>query len=248
MIMLILQGDKIMTPVNWLSRLFFPKKPEFTGHTILPIEEQFRAWRRASKKMKWDIAEKEFNGVGPPPSLTGNDLEQGFAGTALFYGFGDDSAGHSDSVLSGKMSWDYACKQLKNKAWQSPHIDFDKPESLRLRPGAPLRPKGFYFGKIQTGERFLRMTVSQVRRHFNSVTGFGPEGLQLLCITHTHIPDMMSERKIRFMILADYDIAPYGYNDFFDTLQIFSSNQILGLGIGNVEQHYPGFGVPAVRF
>ena len=59
---------------------------------------------------------------------------------------------------------------------------------------------------------------------------------------------MMSERKTPFMILADYDVAPYGYNDFFDTLQIFSSNRILGLGIGNVEQNYPGFGIPTVRF
>ena len=237
-----------MTPVNWLGRLFPPKKPEFTEHVIFPIEEQIKAWRRANKKMNWDIGEKEFEGIDSPPSLTDHDLEQGFVGIALFYGFGDDSAGHADSVLSGKMAWDYACKILKNRVWQSPHIDFDKPDSFRLRPGAPLRAKGFYFGKIQTGERFQRMTVSEVRRYFNSVTGCGPEGLQLLCITHTHIPDMMSERKMPFMILADYDVAPHGYNDFFDTLQIFSSNRILGLGIGNVDQNYPGFGIPTVRF
>lgn len=236
-----------MTHANWLSRLFFPKKSEFTEHVILPIDEQISAWRTASKKMKWDIGEKEFIGLGSPPPLTDSDLEQGFVGIALFYGFGDDGAGHADSVLSGKKAWDYACKRLKDKVWQSPHIDFDKPDSLRLRPGAPPRPKGFYFGKIQTGGRFQRMTVSQVRKHFNFVTGCGPEGLQFLCITHTHMPDMMSERKTPFMILADYDVAPYGYNDFFDALQIFSSNRILGLGIGNMEQNYPGFGIPTVR-
>ena len=237
-----------MTPVNWLSRLFYLKKPVFTEHAILSIEEQIRAWRKASKKMKWDIDEKELNGIDSPPSLTDSDLDEGFVDIALFYGFGDDGTGYADSVLSGKVAWDYACKQLKNKVWQSPHIDFDKYDSFRLRPGAPSRPKGFYFGKIQTGERFQRMTVSQVRRHFNSVTGCGPEGLQLICITHSHIPDMMSERKMPFMILADYDVAPYGYNDFFDTLQIFSSNRILGLGIGNVEQNYPGFEISAVLF
>ncbi len=237
-----------MTHVNWLSGFFIAKKSEFAEHVILPIEEQIMAWRRAGKKMKWAITEKEFNGIDSPPSLTDSDLEQGFAGIALFYGFGKDSANHSDPIASGKMAWDYACKQLKHKVWQSPHIDFNKHDSLRLRPGAPPRPKGFYFGKIQTGERFLRMTVSQARGYFNAATGFGPEGLQLLCITHTHIPDMMSERKMPFMILADYDVAPYGYNDFFDTLQVFSSNRILGLGIGNLEQNYPGFGVPAVHF
>lgn len=238
----------MMTPANWLSRLFSTKKPEFTEHAMLPIEEQIRAWRRAGKKMKWNIGEKEFNRIDSPPSLTNSDLEQGFVGVALFYGFGSDSEGNADSVLSGKTAWDYACKRLKNKVWQSPHMDFDKPDSFRLRPGAPPRPKGFYFGKIQTGKRSPKMSAFQVRRYFNSVTGCGPEGLQLLCITHTHIPDMMSERKMPFMILADYDVAPYGYNDFFDTLQIFSSNRILGLGIGNVEQIYPGFGIPAVRF
>jgi hypothetical protein len=238
----------MMTPANWLSRLFSIKKPDFTEHAMLPIEEQIRAWRRAGKKMKWNIGEKEFNKIDSPPSLTNSDLEQGFVGVALFYGFGSDSEGNADSVLSGKTAWDYACKRLKNKVWQSPHIDFDKPDSFRLRPGAPPRPKSFYFGKIQTGKRSDKMSAFQVRRYFNSVTGCGPEGLQLLCITHTHIPDMMSERKMPFMVLADYDVAPYGYNDFFDTLQIFSSNRILGLGIGNMEQIYPGFGIPAVRF
>ena len=237
-----------MTPVNWLLRLLSPKRGEFTEPFMFPIDEQIMAWRSANKKMNWDIGETEFKGIGAPPSLNNSDLERGFVGIALFYGFGDDSTGHADSVFSGKMAWDYACKRLKSKVWQSLHIDFDKHDSLRLRPGAPPRPKGFYFGKIKTWERFQGMTVSQVRKYFNSVTGCGPEGLQLLCITHTHIPDMMSERKIPFMILADYDVAPYGYNDFFDTLQLFSSNRILGLGIGNVEQHYPGFGIPAVRF
>jgi hypothetical protein len=237
-----------MKPAHWMNRLFPPEKSELTGHALLPLEDQIRAWRRACKKMRWGIDEKEFKGIDFPPPSTDSDLEQRFAGIALFYGFGDDGADHADAVLSGKAAWDYACRRLKNRAWQSPHINFDKPDSFRLRPGAPPRPKGFYFGKIQTGERFQRMTASQVRGHFNSVTACGPEGLQLLCITHTHMPDMMSERKMPFMILADYDVAPYGFNDFFDTLQIFSSNRILGLGIGNVEQMYPGFGIPTVRF
>ena len=237
-----------MTPVNWLLRLLAPRKDESRGPFMIPVDEQIRAWRRANKKMNWEIGEKEFQGIGSPPLLTDGGPDQGFAGAAIFYGFGDDGTGHADAVLSGKTAWDYACRRLKHKAWQSPYIDFDKPDSLRLRPGAQPRPKGFYFGKIIAAERLQKMTVSQVRGYFDSVTGFGPEGLQLLCITHTHIAYMMSERKTPFMILADYDVAPYGYRDFFDTLQIFSSNRILGLGIGNIDQNYPGFGVPAVRF
>ena len=49
--------------------------------------------RNASKKMKWNIGEKEFKRIVASPSLTNSDLEQGFAGIVLFYGFGDDSTG-----------------------------------------------------------------------------------------------------------------------------------------------------------
>ncbi len=53
-----------MIPVNWLLRLLSPKKGEFAEPFMFPLEEQIRAWRRASKKMNWDIGEKEFNGIG----------------------------------------------------------------------------------------------------------------------------------------------------------------------------------------
>jgi len=60
--------------------------------------------------------------------------------------------------------------------------------------------------------------------------------------------NMMNDRKIPFMALADYDVAPYGFNDFFDAVQIFCSNEVLGLGIGNVDFNYPLFGIPTIRF
>jgi hypothetical protein len=53
-------------------------------------------------------------------------------------------------------------------------------------------------------------------------------------------------RKIPLMVLADYDVAPYGFNDFFDALQIFCSLEVLGLGIGNVDRNYPLFGIPSL--
>ena len=58
----------------------------------------------------------------------------------------------------------------------------------------------------------------------------------------------MNEGKMPFMALADYDVAPYGYNDFFDAAQIFCNNNVLGLGIGNMDQIYPLFGIPALHF
>jgi len=89
--------------------------------------------------------------------------------------------------------------------------------------------------------------VSRARKTFQGETGLGPEGVQLLAITHTHLQDMMNERKIAFMVLADYDVAPYGFNDFFDAVQVFCSLEILGLGIGNVDRRYPLFGIPQMR-
>ena len=49
------------------------------------------------------------------------------------------------------------------------------------------------------------------------------------------------------MAFADYDVAPYGFNDFFDAVQMFCSNETLGLGIGNVDYNYPLFGIPTQR-
>jgi hypothetical protein len=215
---------------------------------ILPIEDQKDAWHRAQRKMKWRIPEEEFTGIGASYTLTEEDREQGFTGVALFRGFGGEGAGHADAVFSGKIAWEYACRRRRRNAWQSPYINFDKPDCFRLRPGAPPRPKGFYFAKIQLGERFQAIAVSYVRKYFISFTGCGPEGLQFLCITHPHFSDLMSERKIPFMVLADYDVAPYGFNDFFDVPQLFSSKGILGLGVGNASRGYPGFGVPTIHF
>jgi len=50
------------------------------------------------------------------------------------------------------------------------------------------------------------------------------------------------------MAFADSDVAPYGFNDFFDCLQMFCSNDTLGLGIRNVNGNYPLFGTPLLRF
>jgi hypothetical protein len=196
--------------------------------------------------MSWGIRDEEFERIGMLLKSERNETDEGSVGTVLFYGFGDDGSGRADSVLSGRLSWEYASARLKSRVWQSPYINFDKPDAFRLRPGAPPRPRGFYLGDVRIEGKPPGVTVSQSRRHFYSVTGLGPEGFQILCITHTNLPDLMSERKIPFMALADYDVAPYGFNDFIDVPQIFCSNGILGLGIGNADHEYQGFAIPVV--
>jgi hypothetical protein len=208
------------------------------------MEEQIRAWKKAARKMSWPIAGEIWAEIGQPPPLDEHDRHLGFSGVAIFYGFGDDGRGNADPLLSGQLAWEYGVKTFGRKTWQSPHMKFGEADMLRMRPGAPHRKRGFYFGKVDLGECHRRTTVAEMRRRFNGSTGFGPEGFQLLCVTHPHIPGLMSGRRLPFMALADYEVAPHGFNDFYDVPQLFSSNGILGLGIGNVDYDYPGFGIP----
>lgn len=239
-----------MSPFRFIHNIFLKGNPQSRSAIIFPMKEQVKAWRRANQKMGWSIDNNEFEMLEKsfPPPLTDNDRMQGFIGSVLFYGFGEDGRGNSDAVLSGKLAWEYACGYRKGKTWRCEYVDFNKPQDIRLRPEAPTRPKGFYFAKIRSEQKSKRMTVSQVRKTLTTDTGWGPEGFQFLSITHSHFADLMNARKIPFMALADYDVAPYGYNDFFDAPQLFCSNNILGLGIGNVDRNYPLFGIPSLRF
>ena len=232
----------------WFLRLFSKAVSEEKVRLILPLEAQIRAWHKANRRMGWGIKGEEFESIGLRLLITDEDRRDGFLGVGLFYGFGDDGHGHADSVLSGRLAWEYARKRKKRKTWHCEYVHFDEPEHIRLRPGAPPRPKGFYFAKFQSGERFQALTISQVLKRLNKATGCGPEGIQFLAITHPHVQGMMNDRKIPFMAFADYDIAPYGYEDFFDSPQMFCSNGILGLGIGHVDRNYPLFGIPTLRF
>jgi hypothetical protein len=231
------------------ERLLSRTEPENQG-LILPLDGQIEAWRKANRKMNWGIEEEEFRRIQPPPPVGEDDRHGGFIGAALFYGFGRSVSGKADALLSGKTAWEYALKRRKGRIWQCEYVHLNEPDYLnyiRLRPGAPNRPKGFYYAKIELGERYQNLTVvSQVRKRLCKETGCGPEGFQLLAITHPHLLDMMNERKIPFMALADYDVAPYGYEDFYDAPHLFCSNGIFGLGIGNIDRNYPLFGIPTL--
>ena len=222
--------------------------PKYSSPSILPVAEQIEFWHKADRKMEWRIPKEDFLRIEAPPQVTDRDRHDGYIDVILSYGFGDDGQGNADSILSGKAAWEYGRKYGKGKTWQCEHIHFDIPDYFRMRPNAPPRPKGFYFSKIQTGERYRYLTVSQVLIRLDKNTCFGPEGIQFLTVTHPHFQDLMNEKKIPFMAFGDYDVAPHGFSDFYDSLQMFCSQDILGLGIGNVDQNYPLFGIPTLRF
>ena len=198
--------------------------------------------------MEWGIQEAELDRIGAPPLLTDKDSRNGFVGVILSYGFGHDGHGNADAVLSGKLAWEYAFKRRGVKTWQCEDIHFDRSDHFRLRPEAPPRPKGYYFSKIQTGERYLNLNVSQLLKRLDGQTCCGPEGIQLLTITHTHFTDMMNDGKMPFMAFGDYRVAARGFSDFSDAVQMFRRQGVLGLGIGKVDLNYPLFGIPTLRF
>ena len=228
---------------------FFRKTAKNPQRGILPLDAQIKAWRKAKRIMDWGIDQDEFEAIGLEPELSQADRRDGFSGVILSYGFGDDGHGHSDAALSGRCAWDFAVKRRKPKTWQCEYIDFDHSEYFRLRPDALSRPRGFYFSKFRHGERFQYLTVVKFRKRLaQKDAGCGPEGFQLLTITHPHYAAMMNSRQMMFMTFADFDVAPYGYGDFLDAPQIFCSNDTLGLGIGHVDRNYPLFGIPTLRF
>jgi len=216
---------------------------------ILPVECQVRAWRRANRRMGWKIPDHAFRRLPPVPVPTPDDQKDGFTGVILSYGFGHVGDDAADAVLSGKTTWDYVCRRWNVKTWRCRYIDFDRADHMRLRPGAPPRPRGFYFAKFRPGDRYIHWTVARFLKQLPAGdTGCGPEGVQLLTVTHPHLAAMMNRREIAFMAFADYDVAPHGFSDFYDALQMFCSNDTLGLGIGNVDRNYPLFGIPTLRF
>ena len=73
---------------------------------------------------------------------------------------------------------------------------------------------------------------------------WAPKVFRCSLVTHPHWVTFMDNGRLPFLVFADYDVAPYGYFDFFDAVQMFCSNQVLGLGIGNVDRDYPLFAIP----
>ena len=158
MIQPLMKGVLIMAPLDNTAKVLPTRAIDpvcgmevVPGQTslILPIERQVRAWHKANRRLGWGIKEEEFAALQPPPEIEELEREQGYIGAILFYGFGNDGRGNSDPVLSGKIAWDYAKKRWWRKTWQCEYIDFDRSGDIRLRPGAPVRPKGFYYGKMR---------------------------------------------------------------------------------------------------
>ena len=59
-----------MSALAWLRKLCSKGQSKNGGILILPVQDQIKAWRKASRKMEWKIADDEFNTLETLPTLS----------------------------------------------------------------------------------------------------------------------------------------------------------------------------------
>jgi len=69
----------------WFRSLCSKGQPKTGANLILSMQEQVKAWRKASQKMGWKITDNEFDRLEARPSLKDEDRTQGFMGAVLFW-------------------------------------------------------------------------------------------------------------------------------------------------------------------
>jgi hypothetical protein len=102
------------------------------------------------------------------------------------------------------MAWKYGHQRRKGKPWQCEYIDFEKSEDIRLRPGAPPRPKGLYYARLQPGKQLVNVTVSRLRQRFGTI------GLPCRCNFrhHTIVRNQIKVRGIVISLAHGYHLIP----------------------------------------
>ena len=59
-----------MSPLDWLRNLYSKDQPKKGDESILTLPEQIKAWRKANRKMGWNITQDEFDKQEIFPLLT----------------------------------------------------------------------------------------------------------------------------------------------------------------------------------
>ena len=50
-----------MSPLAWLRNIYSKGQPKKGDESILTVQEQIKAWRKANRKMGWNITQDEFD-------------------------------------------------------------------------------------------------------------------------------------------------------------------------------------------
>jgi hypothetical protein len=74
-----------MSPLVWLRNLCSKGQPKKEDESILTLQEQIKAWRKANRKMAWGIAPEEFDIFETIPGLSDDDRFRLDGQMALIY-------------------------------------------------------------------------------------------------------------------------------------------------------------------
>jgi hypothetical protein len=223
---------------------------------ILSPDEQVAAWVKANKKFgKNKIPKAAFKVLDSLviPTLTPVDMEAGYVGAVLSYGFGtiaypSGRSYYSDMVLSAKLAWEYIAST--RAVWKWDQIDFGNLKSIRPFSGKHSeRPVGFYWKLVQLGHVHQNKPV-QVARGLISPSdwGMGPEGIQFF-LTHPHYAEMMNGNPYPFMDLPDFEISSGGdgVSSRAPCLGFYRVTSVLGLDSDDVSHPNPHYGSGSLR-
>lgn len=218
------QMDQILKDPQTLIRFFK------TGriHPILEVlplpEDQIKKWEKANEQNGLGIKPAEFENIPDPPILTQTDLNDGYVGVGLFYGFPKIQDGIlCDDVKSGELMLQVLENAKLYKRDQITGITDFKNITIRNRHSGQ-RPSGFFWRKVQLGDRYTDTKAHALALYMDDgklgkgATFMCFEGLQFIAILMAD--EIMQYRGMEkncreifpFMLLADYAIYQQGYN------------------------------------
>lgn len=158
---------------------------------ILPPEKQVQAWERYIHARGYHTGQNPelMKDVPEPPTLSEQDIADGYQGVCLFYGWpkrGDkgEDVNVANSALFG---WEEINMRFAHHA--SRCVVF-KDGLLKLRAGAKKRPVGWFWRKINLMPRNRKKRLYDITVGINeSMLSF--EWFQFAGITHTYFVDYM---------------------------------------------------------
>jgi len=215
-------------------------------------EEQVRKWKGLNEWLSKAFA-KEAISDSAWPQIEAKAKGLGRE-SRIFYGFGNDGQGNSDSLLTGHIFLTYLLKKFPYE--KSRFVDFYPPapdakrfefyqSKIKLREGAAPRPRGFYVKELLPkdleggiGAAHKGRSPAEIRKL--SPWCFGPEGFQFLALEEPYVA-LLRERRVPFFVLADYAISPFGEGDHYSTIFFGSDRDRLDIGVTNARDNISKF-------
>ncbi|HOX60834.1 MAG TPA: hypothetical protein PLV72_02395 [Candidatus Magasanikbacteria bacterium] len=248
---------------------------------ILSPSHQIEAWLKANHGFAQNnkISKGAFKSVDSllVPTLTPEDVEDGYLGAALFYGFGGNGT-TSDMVLSAEVPWRYIASVRATWltwVWEDEHsyrvcsnectgvmwgderfqqmqgsecFRFDPPKPLRPFSGRHSdRPVGFYWKLIRLGHAHQGESVEVVRQLIKPSDWGMGPEGIQFFLTHPYCAELMNGEDFPFTNLPDFEVFLGGAFSSAPCLCFGRGVGGLGLSGGGVSMSHPHSGSGSLR-